>query len=103
MAGTMAVAFGFGISLFRHAALRHQLPSGLDHQRHNIIFNLVDGVIRVAVFLLTLDHFRMSDIQRVFQYHGAEHNPSSAFRRERNGPSTTYANQLPPPLRHQLP
>jgi len=42
---------------------------------HNwIIFNLVDGVIRVIFFLTyILLISRMKDIKRVFQYHGAEH------------------------------
>ncbi len=39
-----------------------------------IAFNFVDGVIRIGIFLgfLTLIS-RWPDIQRVFQYHGAEH------------------------------
>jgi uncharacterized protein YqhQ len=39
-----------------------------------ILFNVADGVIRMAIFLgflFTLSH--MKDIRRVFQYHGAEH------------------------------
>jgi uncharacterized protein YqhQ len=42
---------------------------------HNwVVFNLVDGVIRVAFFLAyILLISRMKDIRRVFQYHGAEH------------------------------
>jgi uncharacterized protein YqhQ len=42
---------------------------------HNwVIFNLVDGVIRVVFFLgYILLISRMKDIRRVFQYHGAEH------------------------------
>lgn len=42
---------------------------------HNwVIFNLVDGVIRVSFFLgYILLISRMKDIRRVFQYHGAEH------------------------------
>jgi uncharacterized protein YqhQ len=47
---------------------------------NNIVFNLVDGVIRVAVFLLYIWSIsRMKDIQRVFQYHGAEHKSIFAF------------------------
>ena len=39
-----------------------------------IIFNLVDGVIRVVFFMAyILLISRMKDIKRVFQYHGAEH------------------------------
>jgi uncharacterized protein YqhQ len=37
-------------------------------------FNLVDGVIRIAIFLTFLYVLsRMKDIRRMFQYHGAEH------------------------------
>ena len=39
-----------------------------------VVFNLVDGVIRVLIFfayLLAIS--RLKDIQRVFEYHGAEH------------------------------
>lgn len=80
MGGTMAVAFGFGILLF------FILPLYLTKLlipligTSNIIFNLVDGVIRVAVFLLYIWSIsRMGDIQRVFQYHGAEHKSIFAF------------------------
>ncbi len=42
---------------------------------HNwVVFNLVDGLIRVVFFLAyILLISRMEDIRRVFQYHGAEH------------------------------
>jgi len=80
MAGTMGVAFGFGILLF------FILPLYLTKLlvpligSSNIVFNLVDGVIRVAVFLLYIWGIsRMKDIQRVFQYHGAEHKSIFAF------------------------
>jgi uncharacterized protein YqhQ len=39
-----------------------------------LLFNLVDGVIRIAIFLAFLYVLsRMKDIRRMFQYHGAEH------------------------------
>ena len=42
---------------------------------HNwVVFNLVDGLIRVVFFVAyILLISRMEDIRRVFQYHGAEH------------------------------
>ncbi len=80
MGGTMAVAFGFGILLF------FILPLYLTKLlvpligSSNIVFNMVDGAIRVAVFLLYIWSIsRMKDIQRVFQYHGAEHKSIFAF------------------------
>lgn len=45
-----------------------------------IIFNVVDGLIRIALFLLFIwGVSRMRDIHRVFQYHGAEHKTVYAF------------------------
>src|SRR5437868_7204220 len=45
------------------AALQHSLP-----------FNLLDGAIRIAIFLLFIWGIsRWKDIHRVFEYHGAEH------------------------------
>ena len=80
MAGTMAVAFGFGIGLFFVLPLyltKLMVPVIGDG---NIVFNLVDGVIRVVVFLIYIWAIsRMKDIQRVFQYHGAEHKTIFAF------------------------
>jgi len=80
LAGTMAVAFGFGIALFFFFPLyltKLLVPYIGDN---NLVFNLVDGVIRVVVFLLYIWSIaRMKDIQRVFQYHGAEHKTIFAF------------------------
>jgi uncharacterized protein YqhQ len=92
MAGTMAVAFGFGIGLFFVLPLYAtkwltQLSLISDN---NIIFNLVDGIIRICVFLAYIWTIsRMKDIQRVFQYHGAEH--KSIFAHEA-GEELTIAN-----------
>lgn len=45
-----------------------------------IIFNVVDGLIRIALFLLFIwGVSRMGDIHRVFEYHGAEHKTVFAF------------------------
>jgi uncharacterized protein YqhQ len=80
IAGTMAFAFGMGIILFFIMPLyltKLLVPIIGDS---NIVFNLVDGVIRVAVFLIyILGISRMKDIQRVFQYHGAEHKSIFTF------------------------
>lgn len=80
IAGTMAAAFGFGILLFFILPLyltKLLVPIIGDS---NIVFNLVDGVIRVAVFLIYIIAIsRMKDIQRVFQYHGAEHKSIFTF------------------------
>ena len=45
-----------------------------------IIFNLVDGIIRIALFLLFIWGVSLlKDIHRVYEYHGAEHKTVYAF------------------------
>jgi len=57
-----------------------------------IMFNLVDGVIRLILFLLFIWGVSLwSDIRRVYQYHGAEHKTVYAF--ENGDPLTTTAVQ----------
>lgn len=73
-----SVAFGFGL----FAALPHFLTWLAGHVLHNdalksgkdLGFQVVDGVVKIA-FLLGYLLFisRLKEIQRVFQYHGAEH------------------------------
>ena len=45
-----------------------------------ILFNLIEGLIRVAIFILFLRIITlMPDIKRVFSYHGAEHKAVNAY------------------------
>ena len=47
---------------------------------NQILFNLVDGVIRIAMFLFFIWAVSLwKDIRRVYQYHGAEHKTVFAF------------------------
>jgi uncharacterized protein YqhQ len=42
--------------------------------RPSVAFNLVDGLIRMTLFLIMITSFSLlRDIRRVFEYHGAEH------------------------------
>src|SRR5438105_8169817 len=57
-----------------------------------IIFNLVDGAIRIALFLLFIWGVSLwRDIHRVYEYHGAEHKTVYAF--ENGDPLDTAAVQ----------
>ncbi|MGH9566158.1 MAG: DUF1385 domain-containing protein [Candidatus Angelobacter sp.] len=57
-----------------------------------ILFNVVDGVIRIALFLLFIWGVSlMRDIRRVYEYHGAEHKTVFAF--ENGDPMQTAAVQ----------
>lgn len=66
--------------------------------RPSISFNLVDGMIRMAFFLIMIFSFSLlKDIRRVFQYHGAEH--KTVFTWEAGLP-LTVANARPQPRQH---
>jgi len=57
-----------------------------------IVFNLVDGIIRIAMFLLFVWGVSLwKDIRRVYEYHGAEHKTVFAF--ENGDPLETAAVQ----------
>ncbi len=57
-----------------------------------IVFNLVDGLIRIAMFLLFVWGVSLwKDIRRVYEYHGAEHKTVFAF--EHGDPLETAAVQ----------
>jgi len=46
----------------------------------SIVFNLIEGIIRVAIFIGYLKLISMmGDIKRVFAYHGAEHKSINAY------------------------
>lgn len=80
---TVALAVLIGIGLFLLFPLYSTKLLGILFQSINessLMFNLVDGMIRVGVFLAYILLISMnSEIRRVFQYHGAEHKAVHAF------------------------
>ncbi|MGB9611313.1 MAG: DUF1385 domain-containing protein, partial [Bryobacteraceae bacterium] len=76
LALNLAFSFVFFIALYKFVPLwiTTQLE-GIYPELHNqLLFNAVDGVIRVVIFLAFLWLIsRWADIRRVFEYHGAEH------------------------------
>jgi uncharacterized protein YqhQ len=59
------------------------------------LFNLIDGLIRMAFFLVMIFSFSlMKDIRRVFEYHGAEH--KTVFTWEAGLPLTVENARLQP-------
>ncbi|MGC2423838.1 MAG: DUF1385 domain-containing protein [Nitrospirota bacterium] len=80
---TMFLSLGLGLALFFYLplyltqAMKNLLPIT---QASSLMFNLVDGVIRISIFLLYIFAIsRMKDIKRVFEYHGAEHKVIYAY------------------------
>ncbi|MDF2612955.1 MAG: hypothetical protein K0S71_741 [Clostridia bacterium] len=73
MAITMFFSFVFAIALFMVLPMlisrlfRHQVSS-------SFVQNLIEGIIRISIFLMYMKLItKMKDIERTFQYHGAEH------------------------------
>jgi uncharacterized protein YqhQ len=78
---TVALCFGiflfFLVPLFLTKWLRFAIPM---LSRSGILFNLVDGTFRLVIFLAYLWAISfIKEIQRIFQYHGAEHKSIFAF------------------------
>ena len=75
IAGNLVVALGVNILLFVVLPLfLTRLIQGQLGFESTILFNSIDGVFRVGVFVLFLFLVsQMKDMKRVFQYHGAEH------------------------------
>ena len=76
------LSLGFFIVVYKFlplvAATQLQRVSPIFGER--IVFNLVDGAIRIGLFLLFIWSISlMKDIRRVYQYHGAEHKTVFAF------------------------
>src|ERR1700689_4327818 len=81
---TVNIVFSVGFFIFMYKYL--PLLAATELKKVNpalggqIMFNLVDGVIRLLLFLLFIWGVSLwSDIRRVYQYHGAEHKTVYAF------------------------
>ncbi len=80
MAVTMAAAFILGFLIFFYLPL---VLTGLLRITHGVLFNLVDGLFRLAfliiyIWLIT----RWKEMRRIFEYHGAEHKAIFAYEEE---------------------
>jgi len=73
----MVISLTFGLAVFLGVfivgpaiAARYMMP----HMKSTILYNLIEGGLRIGVFILYLALVGLlPDIRRVFQYHGAEH------------------------------
>ncbi len=75
--GTIIFSLAVGLALFFYLPL---ILTDLLGAKTGFWFNVVDGIIRVIIFLLYLSLITLwKDIQRIFQYHGAEHKTIFAF------------------------
>jgi uncharacterized protein YqhQ len=78
-AGTIAFALVFAVGLF------FLVPAGLtnlfaDDIPNSLVFVIIEKLVRITIFLGYLALIsRMPDLQRVFEYHGAEHKTISCY------------------------
>jgi uncharacterized protein YqhQ len=83
MVGTMVMALALSLGLFLVLPLLLTNLLGTHYDlvnRNSILFNLTDGVLRMALFLGYVSGISyMKDIRRVFEYHGAEHKSIAAY------------------------
>ncbi len=76
MAINIAISVGFFILMYKFLplVLTTQLQAWSPSLENQAAFSLVEGGIRLAIFLAFLFAIsRLADIRRVFEYHGAEH------------------------------
>jgi uncharacterized protein YqhQ len=86
IAGTLvfALVLGFGLFLLAPVLGTKGLGSLIGSSIQNpVLFNLVEGVIRIAIFVAYLlgITFLSKDIKRFFAYHGAEHKAIKVYER----------------------
>jgi uncharacterized protein YqhQ len=76
----LSIFLGFGIGIGIFLLLPLYLTHALMPPTHPITFNLVEGGLRIGIFLLYLYVVSLiKDIRRVFEYHGAEHKTIYAY------------------------
>ena len=74
LAFTFFISIGFVVIFF--IALPYFLTSliGITEEKKPLLFNLIDGAIRIFIFLIYIILISfLKDVQVLFQYHGAEH------------------------------
>lgn len=93
IAGNLVLALGINIVLFVVLPLFiTRLVQGQIGFESSLLFNGIDGLFRVMVFVLFLYSVSwMKDMNRVFQYHGAEH--KTVYNFESRQPLTISAAQ----------
>lgn len=90
--GNLLLSLGFFIFMYKYLPLlaATELKKIDPALGGRIAFNLIDGGIRLALFLLFIWGVSLwKDIRRVYEYHGAEHKTVFAFE---NGDSLNTAN-----------
>jgi uncharacterized protein YqhQ len=77
---TVTLSFIFSILIFVIAPYAITTWFGIQEESRSILFNVVDGIVKIAIFLGYIAAIgMMHDVKRIFQYHGAEHKSITCF------------------------
>ena len=77
---TLAISIGFVILFFVALPYFLTILTGAKEETNPVFFNLIDGIIKIVLFLLYLLLISlMKDIKILFQYHGAEHKAVNCY------------------------
>lgn len=92
--GSFSIVITIGIALLLAVALFIFLPLYLTKSigsfihsvsSNSLFFNLIDGIIRVIIFLLYVASIGLwKEMRRIFEYHGAEHKVIHAYESGKN-------------------
>lgn len=88
VAFTLLISIGFVVLFFIALPYFLTLLLGIAEEKKPLLFNLVDGAIRISIFLVYLFAISfMKDVKILFQCHGAEHKAIHCY--EQNKDLTT--------------
>lgn len=93
----MVVGIGFFIFMYKFVPLvaATQLKHSWSALNNNFLFNLVDGAIRMGLFLLFIWGISLwADIHRLYEYHGAEHKTVFAYEAQKDIPSIEFTQKF---------
>jgi uncharacterized protein YqhQ len=77
---SMLVALAVALFIFKFIPLTVAQYFSNHVSNNNYLFNIVDGLVKIAIFLgYILFIARMKEMRRVFQYHGAEHKAVNCY------------------------
>lgn len=93
----MLISIGFFIFTYKFVPLlaTTELTKTWSVLGNNILFSLVDGAIRLALFLLFIWGISLfADIRRVYEYHGAEHKTVFAYEAKHDIPTVEFTQKF---------
>jgi uncharacterized protein YqhQ len=97
IAANSLISIGFFIFMYKFVPLMTAtaLTRKWGALNNNVAFTLVDGVIRLALFLLFIWGISLAaDIRRVYEYHGAEHKTVFAYEAKRDIPTIEFTQKF---------